>query len=321
MREECIEAASRSECVAKCKSQGIAPISIIEQAESFNKSTRVATYKTNTGKNLRLSTRFICACISLPIVAILVISITLLLLRDENKTAQSESQEIHIRKPLIKPTVQEKNAEKPIKNYNSLSNIELRRLPESETNNLTNAQIEYWKMFHPYPPPSKDQPKALRAKYQIFECRTDNEIAFILSVEPGTMVIGNGGGRRNFTDRFLKSLNRPIVIKDGDSEYNRNLKKAVLAARSNLKAALDRGENIEQIMDDARDDVLKLARYRAQIEKEAIKILLKPSISKDDAGDVIKAVNQMLESKGIAPLNLNTMSRLAIKYQNIIYKE
>ena len=135
------------------------------------------------------------------------------------------------------------------------------------------------------------------------------------------MVIGNGGGRRNFTDRFLKSLNRPIVIKDGDSEYNRNLKKAVLAARSNLKAALDRGENIEQIMDDARDDVLKLARYRAQIEKEAIKILHKPSISKDDAGDVIKAVNQMLESKGIAPLNLNTMSRLAIKYQNIIYKE
>ena len=74
-------------------------------------------------------------------------------------------------------------------------------------------------------------------------------------------------------------------------------------------------------MDDARDDVLKLARYRAQIEKEAIKILHKPSISKDDAGDVIKAVNQMLESKGIAPLNLNTMSRLAIKYQNIINKE
>ena len=40
-----------------------------------------------------------------------------------------------------------------------------------------------------------------------------------------------------------------------------------------------------------------------------------------DAEDVIKAVNKMLEDKGIAPIELNSMSRLAIKYQNIVKKE
>ena len=217
-------------------------------------------------------------------------------------------------------------AEKPTplpkpKDYSALDNIQLRRLPESETNNLTEAQVKYWRMFHPWPPPDKDQPKAKHGKYHIFETRADNEIAFVLATEPGTMVIGNRSVGPDFESRFLKSLEKPIIVSKDDSEYEQNLKRAVIEAKLNLKDALDRGEDIGKIMDEARDELQKMARYRAQLEKEATVLLHRGEIGAADAEDVIKAVNKMLEEKGIAPIELNSMSRLAMKYQNIVKKE
>ena len=201
------------------------------------------------------------------------------------------------------------------KDYSSLDNIQLRRLPESETNNLTEAQVKYWRMFHPWPPPDKDQPKAKHGKYHIFETRADNEIAFVLAV------IGNRSVGPDFENRFLKSLEKPIIVSKDDSEYEQNLKRAVIEAKLNLKDALDRGEDIGKIMDEARDELQKMARYRAQLEKEATVLLHRGAMGAADAEDVIKAVNKMLEDKGIAPIELNSMSRLAIKYQNIVKKE
>ncbi|MBQ2626042.1 MAG: hypothetical protein IJG18_13205 [Kiritimatiellae bacterium] len=215
-----------------------------------------------------------------------------------------------------KPTPQPKP-----KDYSALDNIQLRRLPESETNNLTEAQVKYWRMFHPWPPPDKDQPKAKHGKYHIFETRADNEIAFVLATEPGTMVIGNRSVGPDFESRFLKSLEKPIIVSKDDSEYEQNLKRAVIEAKLNLKDALDRGEDIGKIMDEARAELQKLARYRAQLEKEATVMLHRGEIGAADAEDVIKAVNKMLEEKGIAPIELNSMSRLAMKYQNIVKKE
>lgn len=217
---------------------------------------------------------------------------------------------------VAKPTPQPKP-----KDYSALDNIQLRRLPESETNNLTEAQVKYWRMFHPWPPPDKDQPKAKHGKYHIFETRADNEIAFVLATEPGTMVIGNRSVGPDFESRFLKSLEKPIIVSKDDSEYEQNLKRAVIEAKLNLKDALDRGEDIGKIMDEARAELQKLARYRAQLEKEATVMLHRGEIGAADAEDVIKAVNKMLEEKGIAPIELNSMSRLAMKYQNIVKKE
>ena len=217
---------------------------------------------------------------------------------------------------VAKPTPQPKP-----KDYSALDNIQLRRLPESETNNLTEAQVKYWRMFHPWPPPDKDQPKAKHGKYHIFETRADNEIAFVLATEPGTMVIGNRSVGPDFESRFLKSLEKPIIVSKDDSEYEQNLKRAVIEAKLNLKDALDRGDDIGKIMDEARDELQKMARYRAQLEKEATVLLHRGAMGAADAEDVIKAVNKMLEDKGIAPIELNSMSRLAIKYQNIVKKE
>ncbi len=208
-----------------------------------------------------------------------------------------------------------------VKDYAKLDNIQLRRLPESETNNLTEAQVNYWKMFHPWPPPDENQPKAIKGKYQIFESKVDNEIAFVLSVEPGTMVLGNRSVGPDFERRFLKSIERPIIISNDDSDYEKELKRAVIDAKIELKAAYDRGEDIGKIMDDAREELQRMARYKAQMEKEVTKMLVRKDTTAADAEDAIKAMNIMLEQKGIGPIELNSMSRLAIKYQNLLRKE
>lgn len=211
--------------------------------------------------------------------------------------------------------------EPEVKDYAKLDNIQLRRLPESETNNLTEAQVNYWKMFHPWPPPDENQPKAIKGKYQIFESKVDNEIAFVLSVEPGTMVLGNRSVGPDFERRFLKSIERPIIISNDDSDYEKELKRAVIDAKIELKAAYDRGEDIGKIMDDAREELQRMARYKAQMEKEVTKMLVRKDTTAADAEDAIKAMNIMLEQKGIGPIELNSMSRLAVKYQNLLRKE
>jgi len=205
----------------------------------------------------------------------------------------------------------------PKKDCSRLDNIALRRLPASETNNLTEAQVKYWKMFHPWPPPDENQPRTKHGKYHIFESRADNEIAFVLATEPGTMVLGNRSVGPDFERRFLKSLERPIIVSKDDSDYDRELKRAVIDAKIELKAAYDRGEDIGKIMDEARDELQRLARYRAQVEKEALKMMHRPGATAQDADATIEAVNKMLEAKGMAPIELNSMSRLAMKYQRM----
>ena len=207
------------------------------------------------------------------------------------------------------------------KDYSNISNWDLRHLSADETNNLNEAQVEYWKMFHPWPPPDENQPRVNKPRYAIFDTRADNEIAFVLSTEPGQMVIGKRNVGPGFEERFLKSITRPIIVREEDSNYDKNLKRAVIAAKLELKDAYDRGEDIEKMMDDAREELQRLGRYRAELEKEAMKQLRRKDATVNDVEDLISAVNIMLENKGIAPIELNSMSRLALKLQDVTTKE
>ena len=191
----------------------------------------------------------------------------------------------------------------------------------SETNNLTEAQVNYWEMFHPWPPPDANQPKAIKGRYQIFNNKVDNEIAFVVSVEPGTMVLGNRSVGLDFERRFLKSIENPIIINEDDSIYVKELKRAVIDAKLELKEAYDRGEDIGEIMDEARDELQRIARYKAQMEKEIVAMLSRGEATAQDSEDMIKAMNIMLEEKGIGPIELNSMSRIALKYQNLLRKD
>lgn len=245
-----------------------------------------------------------------------------LLLSKDSKNEENAEEPMTRRIARLSPAKMVPRPEKPeVKDYKNIDNIQLRRLPVSETNNLTEAQVNYWKMFHPWPPPDANQPKAIKGRYRIFNNKVDNEIAFVVSVEPGTMVLGNRSVGPDFERRFLKSIENPIIINEDDSIYVKELKRAVIDAKLELKEAYDRGEDIGEIMDEARDELQRMARYKAQMEKEIVAMLSRGEVTAQDSEDMIKAMNIMLEKKGIGLIELNSMSRIALKYQNLLRKD
>jgi hypothetical protein len=197
-----------------------------------------------------------------------------------------------------------------------LTNKQIRMLNESETNLLSAAELEYWKMFHPYPPPDKDQPIPKRGNYAIFDQHVDNEIAAVLATEPGTMIIGNRTYGESFERRFRNSIKKPIIVNEDDSDYDKSLKRSVIQAKIEMKDALDNGEDIGKMMADARDELAKLGRYRAELEKIAVREITKAQ-SDAEVEIVIDSVNRLLESKGIAPIAGNALTRIGIKMQEI----
>jgi len=153
----------------------------------------------------------------------------------------------------------------------------------------------------------------LRAKapYAIFKHRCNNEIACYLSIKPGDVLVGTRQYTGQFKDDFLKSMETPIIVMQDDSPEVAQLKRDVIAARLQLKDALDRGEDIEQIMIDTRNELQQLMRV-----KNAVQHLFNEEVKRceteQDVDDILEASNKMLAEKGIAPLTCNGITKMNI---------
>ena len=248
----------------------------------------------------------------------------------ESRPPKTVASERSAKKPSSTRSTPLREADKPTEARNApvaqpkrqLTNWDIRHLPKDETNGLNQAEQNYWKMYHPDPPPDENQPEHNKGRYRIFKNRTDNDIAFLMATEPGTPVFGSGEFfARGFERKFLKSLETPIVVNDDDSEYDRSLKQAVIDARKELKERYDRGEDIEKVMRDTRKEIQKLGQYKIEVEKLVKKETAGASrkgLTDNDIGDIIKAANKMLEEKGIAPIEPSPLLRRALKLQSTI---
>lgn len=148
---------------------------------------------------------------------------------------------------------------------------------------------------------------------EIFTHHCDNEIACYLWIEPGTEIVDmpNYGGR--FTKEFLESLKEPIIVTQDDTPEQAQLKRAVNEAKIELKAAYDRGEDIEKIVYDTRDELRKLGLYKQEIRQQLLEYRKKENVTDEDVQDFLSACNQMLEKKGISPLKVGPLSRRNLK--------
>lgn len=149
--------------------------------------------------------------------------------------------------------------------------------------------------------------------FRVFKTRTDNELALILTLIPGETVVGTPVYRRGFKAEFLESLKEPIEILPEDSEEIRALKSAVIEARRELKVAIDKGEDVDQIVYDARNQFQDLATYRQNIES-LINDEMKSVQSEEELNDLMTAAEKMMAEKGIAPESLNTLSKIKLKF-------
>lgn len=151
-----------------------------------------------------------------------------------------------------------------------------------------------------------------KSKYSIFENRSDNEIAGILTMQPGDALVGTKCYDKWFTQQFLKSIETPIIASEDDEPWQVELKDLVKQARLELKEAYDNGEDIAAIMTESRQQLQDLGNY-----KQAIRQLyaqnMKECNSDVELAELQRAVNIMLEEKGCAPMNFTPLTKMNLK--------
>lgn len=147
-----------------------------------------------------------------------------------------------------------------------------------------------------------------KAKYQIFDRRCNNEIAGLLTIKPGDVLLGTPRYNGRFKKDFIESISEPIIITEKDTPEQAQLKRDVIAARLEMKDALDRGEDIEQIMLDTRSQLQDLWRVKQQFQRLFIE-QKKECKTEQDVEDLFNACNKMLEERGVAPIKYGPLTR------------
>lgn len=179
---------------------------------------------------------------------------------------------------------------------------------------LTFRQAMKWKIHHRPPAAytnntSQTEP---RPAYAIFNTRSDNAIAALLTVPPGTAAVGDPEYELWFTRDFLKSIEMPIIVTKDDTPEEAQLKRDVIATKIDLKARYDAGEDISLIMKETREELQRLSVYRTQIESVFRDMVRKSDITEQDVDDFIESANILLEKKGIAPMTFGPLAKRRI---------
>lgn len=186
---------------------------------------------------------------------------------------------------------------------------------KDSTNGLTEVQMRKWWVHH-RPAPSWTNTTSLtepRPRYAIFDHHSENEIAMYLSIVPGQTLVGTPRYGEAFKRDFLKSLTDVIVVKDDDPPDVKELKRAVIKTKIELKERMDAGEDIGQILLDTRKELQNLAMYKQSLKNEMLEVLRGDrEMSAEDLDATIDAANKMLEEKGVAPIKLGFVARTAL---------
>lgn len=163
-----------------------------------------------------------------------------------------------------------------------------------------------------FPKPPANQ---MNTNKHIFKHSAELEIEGLVTITPGKFMIDVPINGRVFLKSFKESLKEEIEILDTDTEEEKEIKRAVITAKKELKDAMDRGEDIVKIMNDSRKELVRLNQYRDQIVETAREQLSKEDTTDQDVADFVEAANSMLTKNGIRPLKANDLTRRIASFQ------
>lgn len=139
---------------------------------------------------------------------------------------------------------------------------------------------------------------------RVFQNSADRHIAGLLVIEPGTDLIGSDEPSPWFLKSFEKSLKEPVLVTHDDTEEVKELKRAVNETKAELKARMDAGEDIVQILTDTRRELRELGAYREELKKQVEEYRKKGDITSADLKDMVDAANKMLTDRGLKNITM-----------------
>ena len=133
---------------------------------------------------------------------------------------------------------------------------------------------------------------------------SDRMIAYLLTAEPGGTMIGDSESiMRGFNEVFAKSLKDEIVIAPDDTDEVKELKQSVLDARREIQGRMADGRSAEEVMIEARNQLLELTLYHDELKQQVIR-LAEDGMTQKDYDELIGAANLMLEERGIGKIQM-----------------
>ena len=212
-----IEAEDRSGVFAELKKRGISAISVTEGASNKKPRKAASSGASSKGRGLIAAA-----------VAVLIAGVAAWLMwpeaekpvevkKEVKKSVKAEPVRPVKEKPVVEEEVkEEKSATEKLgpqkvgetrNGYIKLPSGRLHRVRGVITNSLSAVQN--------------------KGKYEIFAHHSENEIACLLTIQPGQGLVGTPRYNGRFTRDFLKSLETPIIINEDDSEEDKELKRNV----------------------------------------------------------------------------------------------
>ena len=154
-----------------------------------------------------------------------------------------------------------------------------------------------------------------KGKYEIFKHSAENTIAGLLSMKAGDTLIGEPDYQGSFAESLRRSLAEPIKIEETDTPEQVELKQAVIEAKEGLKKAMENGEDVEQIIIDARRECQELARAKQLMMSDVFDFVDKEAVTQADVETYVEAANKLLESKGIAPIEHSMLVDIKLRHK------
>ena len=312
LSEETIEAAGRAECVAECRRREISPMSIREGRAS----TRLRSGKSAASPNGRVGVRpsravFLKVGIVLAVVLVVVGVCWWIATHGTSRPPVQEPP------AKTRPEVRHKPEPPPVAKFVPAPVAPVvTNAPPASTNKPQARREETYideRGIERYPGGMRvRRPAARTVKLEIdplhrFKHTSEAQIAGLLEIKPGAFIVGDMKYSYRFVEDFKESLNDPIEILDTDSEYDKQLKRDVIETKKQLKAAMDRGEDIAQIMTDTRNELRKLGQYREELRQELHKLRAGGEYTEQEIEDFTAAANKLLADKGCRPIKMPTL--------------
>ena len=153
-------------------------------------------------------------------------------------------------------------------------------------------------------PPRVIKPRATDIKPRRFVYDSEELIANLLEIEPGTLMFGELPYGKRFNEDFKQAIMQKVKINPDDDEYTVALKKQVQAVKDDFKQILIDGGDVGEEMRKARNKLKELGMFKESLRRELFDLRKSGQYSSDDMKDFITAANKMLESKGLQPLKV-----------------
>lgn len=148
-----------------------------------------------------------------------------------------------------------------------------------------------------------------KGQKQLFKHGSEIHIATLLEATPGNMIISGFEYGSEFDKNFLASLKEEIEFSEDDTEEERRLKEDVITVKKELEAAIAEGKRPSEIMQEAREELIKAFQYKHNLEQQLMAIRHDPTMTAQDIIDSYDAANAMLEKEGLPGFSTGVMKR------------